>query len=103
LLRIRITAEVNGVRNEYMITFGRYRKDNAIVGYAYARADAPGGRETDVERFSALIKALTGKEPWITRIKNGQIMIECMQKRSPRRLRPLCRTRRRHREVARRD
>jgi hypothetical protein len=77
LLRIRITAEVDGVRNEYMITFGRYRKDNAIVGYAYARADAPGGREADVERFSALIKTLTGKEPWITRMKNSQIMIEC--------------------------
>jgi hypothetical protein len=61
LLRIRITAEVDGVRNEYTITFGRYRKDNAIVGYAYARADAPGGREADVERFSALIKALTGR------------------------------------------
>jgi hypothetical protein len=47
------------------------------VGYATARAGAPGGREADAERFSALIKALTGKEPRIRRKKNGQIMIEC--------------------------
>jgi hypothetical protein len=42
-----------------------------------ARADAPGGREADAERLSALIKALTGKKPRIRRKKNGQIMIEC--------------------------
>ncbi len=47
------------------------------MGYATARAGAPGGREADAERFSALIKALTGKEPRIRRKKNGQIMIEC--------------------------
>jgi hypothetical protein len=47
------------------------------VGYAVARADAPGGREADAERLSALIKALTGKKPRIRRKKNGQIMIEC--------------------------
>jgi hypothetical protein len=47
------------------------------VGYATARADTPGGREADAERFSALIKALTDKEPRIRRKKNGQIMIEC--------------------------
>jgi hypothetical protein len=43
LLRIRITAEVDGVRREYEITFGRYGR-NAAVGFAAARADAPGGR-----------------------------------------------------------
>jgi hypothetical protein len=32
LLRIRITAEVGGVRSEYTITFGRYRRDNAANG-----------------------------------------------------------------------
>jgi hypothetical protein len=76
LLRIRITAEVGGVRSEYTITFGRYNK-NAARGRAYASADAPEVREADAERFSALIKALTGREPWIHRMKNGQIMIEC--------------------------
>ncbi len=53
---------------------GRYGRDR---GFAYASADAPGGREADAERFSALIKALTGKEPWIQHMKNGQIMIVC--------------------------
>jgi len=41
LLRIEITAEVDGVRREYVITYGRYGKLNAAVGYAYARCDAP--------------------------------------------------------------
>jgi hypothetical protein len=75
LLRIRITAEVDGVRSDYTITFGRYGKNKAL-GFATARAD-PDGREADAERFSALIKALTGKEPKIRRMKNGSIIIEC--------------------------
>jgi hypothetical protein len=45
-------------------------------GFAYARAD-PDGREADAERFSALIKALTGKEPWILHMKNDMIMMVC--------------------------
>jgi hypothetical protein len=87
LLRLKITAEVGRVEgehtivdrvvHEYTITFGRYGDDNAARGYAYVRADAPGGREADAERFSALIKALTGKEPRIRRMKNGTIMIIC--------------------------
>ncbi len=77
LLRIRITAEVDGVMHDYVRTYSRYGADNEAVGFATARADAPGGRETDAERLSALIKALTGKEPRIRRKKNGQIMIEC--------------------------
>jgi hypothetical protein len=77
LLRIKITAEVDGVRNEYMITYGRYGRNNAAVGFATARADAPGGREKDAERFSALIKALTGEEPGVYRMKNGKIIIKC--------------------------
>jgi hypothetical protein len=44
LLRIKITAEVDGVRREYTITFGRCGKDNAAVRRAYASAGAPGGR-----------------------------------------------------------
>jgi hypothetical protein len=86
LLRIRITAEVGRVEGEhivdrvvreYTITFGRYGDRNAVVGRATAKADAPGGREADAERFSALVKALTGKEPWIRRMKDGTIMIVC--------------------------
>jgi len=79
LLSIRITAEVDGIRNEYTITYGRYGEDNVALGFAMARADAPGGREADAERFSALIKALTGEEPKVYRKKNGKIIIECIK------------------------
>jgi len=34
LLRIEITAEVDGVRRECVITYGRYGKLNAAMGYA---------------------------------------------------------------------
>ena len=76
LLRIKIAAEVDGIRREYAITFGRYGT-NAAVGFAVARADAPDGRWADAVRFSALIKALTGKEPRIRRMKDGTTMTEC--------------------------
>jgi len=77
LLRIKITAEVDGVRREYAITFGRYGRDNVALGFAAARANAPGGREAEAERLSALIKALTGKEPKIRRRSDGKIEIVC--------------------------
>jgi hypothetical protein len=86
LLRIRITAEVGRVEGEhivdrvvreYTITYSRRGADNKAVGFAYASADAPGGREADAERLAAVIKALTGKEPRVYRMKNGKIMIEC--------------------------
>jgi hypothetical protein len=76
LLKITITAEVDGVRRDYTMTFGRYGKNEAR-GFAAARADAPGGREADAERFSALIKALTGEEPGIYRRSDGKIDIVC--------------------------
>jgi hypothetical protein len=79
LLRIRITAEVGRVRREYEITYGRRGADNAAVGRAYASAEAPGGREADAERFSALVKALTGEEPRVYRMNNGRIMMECYE------------------------
>jgi len=79
LLRIRITAEVDGVRNDYEITYGRYGRGNAALGFATARANAPGGMEADAERFSALIKALTGREPGVYRMKDDRIMIECYE------------------------
>jgi hypothetical protein len=77
LLRIKITAEADGVRSEYVITYGRYGSDNVARGFAYVRGDAPEVREADAERFAAVIKALTGKEPWIRRMKDGKIMIVC--------------------------
>jgi hypothetical protein len=87
LLRIKIKAEVgrvegghtivNRVVREYTITFSRRGGDNAAVGYATARADAPGGREADAERLSALIKALTGKKPRIRRGSDGTMEILC--------------------------
>ena len=43
LLRLRITAEVNGVRDDYTITYIRDDRNKAM-GYAVMRADAPGGR-----------------------------------------------------------
>jgi hypothetical protein len=77
LLRIRITAEVNGVRREYVITYSRYGAGNRSEGYAVASADAPGGRETDAERLAAVIETLTGVKPRIRHMKNGAITIEC--------------------------
>jgi hypothetical protein len=79
LLRIRITAEVDGVRREYAITFGRYGETNAALGRAYARGDAPEVREADAERFSALVEALTGRRLRVYRMKDGKIMIECYE------------------------
>jgi hypothetical protein len=79
LLRIKITAEVDGVRRDYMITYGRYGDDNKTRGFAYARADAPGGREADAERLAAVIKALTGREPWIRRRSDGKIEVVCYE------------------------
>ncbi len=77
LLRIKITAEVDGVRREYVITYSKYGRNNAAVGFATANANAPGGREADAERFSALVKTLTGREPGVYRMKDGRIRIEC--------------------------
>jgi hypothetical protein len=76
-LRIRITAEVNGVLREYVITYGRYGKLNLVLGFARAKADTPGGREADAERLAAVIKALTGKKPWIRQRSDGTIEAVC--------------------------
>jgi len=77
LLRIRITAEVDGVRSDYVMTYGRYGRGNAALGFATARADAPGGMEADAERFSAAVKALTGREPKVYRRSDGSIIVKC--------------------------
>ncbi|AKT35410.1 hypothetical protein PYWP30_01794 [Pyrobaculum sp. WP30] len=76
LLRIRITAEVGDVRREYEIVFSRYGR-NVAMGRATARADAPDGREEDAKRLAAVIKALTGKEPWIRRRSDGAVELVC--------------------------
>ena len=77
LLRIKITAEVDGVRHEYVMTYGRHGADNAAVGRAYASVDAPDGREADAERFVAVVKALTGREPKVYCMKDGTIILKC--------------------------
>jgi hypothetical protein len=77
LLRIKITAEVDGVRRDYTITYSRYGRKNEAMGRAYARANAPGGREADAERFAAVIKALTGREPGVYRRSDGKIEAVC--------------------------
>ena len=69
LLRIKITAEVDGVKSDCEITYGRYSRRNAAVGFAMARADA--------ERLATVTKAITGGVPRIRRMKNGQIKIVC--------------------------
>jgi hypothetical protein len=80
LLRIKIAAEVDGVRCRLVVAFGRYGRKNEVAGYARAKADAPGGREADAERLAAVIKALTGEEPRIYRKKNGAVVIACGRK-----------------------
>jgi hypothetical protein len=82
-LKIRITAEVSHVegghavdhvKREYTITFSRRGAKNAVRGSVVVKT------ETDAEILAAVIKALTGEEPWIQRIKDGTIMIVCGRK-----------------------
>ena len=100
LLRIRITAEVDGVRSDYEITYSRRGAGNAAKGSATAKADAPGGRETDAKRFSTLMEALIWEETEGVPQKQRHHRDRVRQGTS-RRLRPLRRACRRHREVAR--
>jgi hypothetical protein len=72
MLKIRIAAEADGVRGNCVITFRRRGKTD--VGYACAGAGGQGA-----ERYSALIKALTGKEPEVCRLKDGRIMAMCSE------------------------
>jgi hypothetical protein len=65
-LRIQIAAEVDGVRGDYTMTYGRYGRNNVAVGYAYVSAKAPDSRKAYAEKFAVLIKALTGEEPGCT-------------------------------------
>jgi hypothetical protein len=87
LLRIEITVEVSYVEGEhvgrverkYTIAYSRRGKTNTAVGRTYASVNAPGGKEVDAKIFSALIKALTGKEPKVYRMKGDKIMIDCYE------------------------
>jgi hypothetical protein len=74
LLRIWIMAEVDGIKREYVITFGRFGKSNRAEGYAYARPD---DREEDAKRLAAVVEALTGKKPKIRRKSDGTIELRC--------------------------
>jgi hypothetical protein len=80
LLRVKIAAEVDGVRCGLAVTFGRYGRKSEAAGYARSKPGAPGGREADAERLAAVIKALTGEEPRIYRKKNGAVVIACGRK-----------------------
>jgi len=80
LLRIKITAEVGRVEGGHTITYGRRGRNNAVVGFAVVRADAPEVREADVERLVAVVEALTGVKPRVYRMKDGAIIIECGRK-----------------------
>jgi PaRep2b protein. len=74
LLKITITAEVDGVRRDSTMTFSRRGAGNAAKGRAYIR------EETDAEKLAAVIKALTGEEPWVYRKSDGTIVVECGRK-----------------------
>ncbi len=74
-LRTRIAAEIDGVKCYCTITYGRYMKINAALGFATARAGAPRDRLADAERLAAVIKALTGRKPGIIERSDGTI--EC--------------------------
>ncbi len=77
LLRIKIVAEVNNVKREYEIVFGRYGRKKEVAGYAVTSADAPGSREADAERLAAVVETLTGMKPRIYRKKNGAVVVVC--------------------------
>jgi hypothetical protein len=62
-LRIYVTAVVGGVGGEWTVTFYRYSKTNAVLGYTILSVKALGGRDEDAKRIKALVKVLTGEEP----------------------------------------
>jgi hypothetical protein len=72
-IRIKVKAVVDGVEGEWVMTFFRYGRTNAVIGYTNTRDDAPGGRTEDAKRIIALVKTLTGEEPNIKRDKYGKI------------------------------
>jgi hypothetical protein len=57
----------------------RHRSSASREGEDETKADAPDGRDADAERLVAVIKALTGREPRVYRMKDGRIKIECYE------------------------
>jgi hypothetical protein len=76
-IKVVVATAVGSVMCDYTITFGRYGRGNAVRGFAYVSADAPGGREADAERLTAVVEALTSIKPGIHRMKDGTIIIKC--------------------------
>jgi hypothetical protein len=74
-LRIWIRAEVGGAPLQKTITFTRGARGE-VRGYAYAHADAPGGRAADAHRTKTLIIALTGHEPTVVKRRDGAIVLK---------------------------
>jgi len=74
-LRIWIRAEVGGAPLQKTITFTRGARGE-VRGYAYAHADAPGGRAADAHRTKTLIIAITGHEPTVVERRDGAIMLK---------------------------
>ncbi|MFP3252216.1 MAG: hypothetical protein RXO32_10885 [Thermoproteus sp.] len=102
LLRIKITAEVDGVRRDYTMTYGRYGKNNAALGLRRGegrRAGGQGDRRREIRRRD---KGPHGEGAEDTPNK-GRRDNDGVRQGAPRRLRPLRGARRRHREVARGD
>jgi hypothetical protein len=85
LLKIKITAEVDGVRSEYAITFGRYARNKA-EGRAYASTRAPGDRRREVRCRD---KGPHGRKAKDAPEKQRQDR-DRMRQRAFRRLCPLC-------------
>jgi hypothetical protein len=100
LLRIKITAEVGGVRRVYTITYGRYGRNNAAKGFAYASADAPrrqrGRRREARRRDGGADRRKAEDTPEERRHHRGRV-----RHRTLGGLHAFRRTRRRHKEVAR--
>jgi len=98
LLRLRITAEVDGVRSDYTITFSS-GKINSARGRACASAKAPGGSRREVRRCDRGIDRCKAEgaphEEWQDndRVRQG----------ASRRFYALRRTGGHHSEMARRD
>jgi hypothetical protein len=98
LLKIWITAEVDGVVREYKVTFSRHKTDNKAVGFAVAGPTplAAGGRRRETRRRSKGPNGRGAKDtPDEGRHYNYKVLWE-----APRRLQALRRARRRRREMA---
>ena len=78
-LRMRFRAEVGGVESEWVVAYSRDR-EGTTVGYYYASAEAPGGREADADRYSAFVEAVTGEKPTAIRHKDGRIRLKTGRK-----------------------